>query len=117
MRTVKVEITKEDGSVLRLVGDEAEKWQRAVEGQATLCSVHGVNFPELAWKEDPPGGVENARALELADDIVELQRQIDGLENPGENIGDRNALHSLMSQQALAASVVARWVQARLRGA
>ena len=54
MRTVKVEITREDGSVLRVVGDEAEKWQRAVEGQATLSAVHGVNFPELKWEEEGP---------------------------------------------------------------
>ncbi len=54
MRTIKVEITREDGSVLRVVGDEAEKWQKAVESQATLCSIHGVNFPELKWEEEGP---------------------------------------------------------------
>lgn len=53
MRTVKVEITKEDGSVLRVVGDEANKWQDAVNGQAMLCMVHGVNFPELKWENTP----------------------------------------------------------------
>jgi hypothetical protein len=53
-RTVKVEITREDGSVLRVVGDEADKWQKAVEGQATLCMVHGVDFPQLQWEEEGP---------------------------------------------------------------
>jgi len=51
MRTVKVEITRDDGSFLRVVGEEAERWQKAVEGQATLSMVHGVNFPELKWEE------------------------------------------------------------------
>jgi len=57
----------------------------------------------------------DARILELAEDILELQRRIDGLDDPKGKVDDRNTLHALMSQQATAAPVVARWVQARLR--
>jgi len=52
VKTTKVEITRKDGSVLRLTGDEAAKWEKAVEAQASFCMVHKQNyFPELAWEE------------------------------------------------------------------
>lgn len=33
-----------------LDGEEAEKWRAATTAQAQLCFVHGMAFPELAWK-------------------------------------------------------------------
>ena len=57
---------------------------------------------------------EDARALKLAKDILELQRQIDALPSPIERIEDRNSLRALMSQQACAAPKMAEWVNTRL---
>lgn len=46
---VRITIEFTDGSVDMLEGLEAAKWEEAVDGQAVFCSIHGVQFPELAW--------------------------------------------------------------------
>ena len=48
---VKVELTFDSGAVLTLTGAEATQWEEAITGQASLCFVHGVMFPEFKWVE------------------------------------------------------------------
>lgn len=50
-KTVRVEIEKDDGTIIRLTGEEARKWGDHVEGMATCCHVHRRSFPELKWEQ------------------------------------------------------------------
>jgi hypothetical protein len=54
MKVVKVEVTREDGTVMRLTGKEAVRWGELIAGQASFCSNHGVPFPSLDWQITPP---------------------------------------------------------------
>jgi hypothetical protein len=54
MRVVKVEVTREDGTVSRLTGDDAARWDAYVWVVSRVCTDHGVKAPELAWKDTPP---------------------------------------------------------------
>ena len=55
MKTIMVTLVKEDEDgnrhAIRVSGDDALKWAKAVEGQGTFCHVHGMKFPELNWEE------------------------------------------------------------------
>ena len=63
--------------------------------------------PELSGSPDPT----DARALEVADNVLELDRRILSLD-PTEN--NKSALEALMSQQALAAPLLAQWVKSKV---
>lgn len=53
-KVVKVELTLEDGTVMRLTGEEAEKWSTMASSQATIAYVHGYTYPELKWETISP---------------------------------------------------------------
>jgi len=50
-KTVRVEIEHSDGTILRLTGEEAQKWGRYVEGSSAFMSVHGMLTPPFEWEE------------------------------------------------------------------
>lgn len=43
MRAVKFEIQYKDGTIHRLVGEDAEKWVDGLNGCCTVAGVHGMN--------------------------------------------------------------------------
>ena len=49
-KIIRVEFEYDDGSIQRLVGEEAAKWLDACNGQITMARVHGLPFPEFDWK-------------------------------------------------------------------
>lgn len=49
-KTVRVEIEFEDGKIISLHGDDAERWQQLVSGMSVLHAVHGGNVDPLPWK-------------------------------------------------------------------
>jgi hypothetical protein len=51
VKTVRVEIEFEDGKIISLHGDDAQKWQELVNGMSVVHFVHGGAQPELPWKE------------------------------------------------------------------
>ena len=51
VKTVRVEIEFEDGKIISLHGDDAEKWQQLVKGMSVMHFVHGGAGVELPWKE------------------------------------------------------------------
>lgn len=60
-KCVRVEIERGDGTIIRLRGEEAEKWDRYVDGLAGCCYAHGQTGPELKWetiKRTPPANEE-----------------------------------------------------------
>lgn len=50
-RVARVTIEFEDGYISELAGDDANKYQEMVLGQATLAFVHGVKTEPLPWKQ------------------------------------------------------------------
>jgi len=50
-RVVRVEIELSDGTIRRLTGDQANEWDRACAGIATVAAVHGSKFPRFQWEE------------------------------------------------------------------
>jgi len=58
-KAIRVEIEFDDGRIIRLAGDDAERWSQAANGQAVFNAVHGLPFPELPWQvfkiEKPEG--------------------------------------------------------------
>jgi hypothetical protein len=49
-KTIRVEIESEDGKIIRLTGDEAEKWARACEATGFMSATHDMPFPTMNWK-------------------------------------------------------------------
>lgn len=52
MKITKVIIEFDNGDVQSLEGEQAEKWNLACQGQATLAYAHGMHFPSLDWKKE-----------------------------------------------------------------
>lgn len=50
-KTVRVEIEFEDGRIISLHGDDAERWQQMASGMAVHSFAHGVTMDPLPWKE------------------------------------------------------------------
>lgn len=53
LRRVRLEF--EDGHAQELVGDDAAKWLRAVDGAVMSAQIHGIAFPYFRWKSDCDG--------------------------------------------------------------
>ncbi len=66
-KIVRVEIEKEDGTIIRVTGEEAEKWSKACEAMVTLSFSHGFPFPELNWEE------EKIEMITLLNDAMEKE--------------------------------------------
>jgi hypothetical protein len=49
-KIVKVTIEHESGLIVQVAGEEARKWQEAVESTSLFCWAHSVEFPALQWK-------------------------------------------------------------------
>ena len=49
-KCVRVEIEREDGTGIRLTGEEAIKWDEYVSGLAGCCYAHGQQGPDLKWE-------------------------------------------------------------------
>lgn len=65
-KVVKVEITYEDGSMLRLTGDKpCQDWADMCEGQASMAYVHGLSYGPLPWEEVPAPVAQLAEASDL----------------------------------------------------
>lgn len=47
---VRVEIEHSDGTISRLTGDDATKWNEAVQSAITMAYVHGMPFPTFKWE-------------------------------------------------------------------
>lgn len=50
-KNIRVEIEFDDGTIMRLIGEQAELWQKAVESQGVMSAIHGHPFPELKWEK------------------------------------------------------------------
>lgn len=46
----RVEIEHSDGTISRLTGDDANKWNEACQNAITMAFVHGVSFPPFGWE-------------------------------------------------------------------
>jgi len=51
LKTIRVEIEKDDGTIIRITKEEAEKWDKACESMVDFCFAHNILFPELEWEE------------------------------------------------------------------
>jgi hypothetical protein len=49
-KTIRVEIETDDGEIYKVVGEEAEKWKKAVDGLCSFGYVHGILFPWLKYE-------------------------------------------------------------------
>lgn len=50
-KNVRVEIEFDNGEIMRLTGEQAELWQKAVESQGVMSAIHGNEFPALKWEK------------------------------------------------------------------
>jgi hypothetical protein len=57
-RVVRVEIEFDNGKVVRVTGEEADKWDAGCRSTAMSAFIHGVNFPEVDWEIVEEGCVE-----------------------------------------------------------
>ncbi len=51
VKTVRVEIEFEDGKIISLHGEDAERWQQLVQGMSVMHWAHGGDQNPLPWKE------------------------------------------------------------------
>lgn len=49
-KIVRVTIEFESGLIRELTGEDAEKWQKATDSAVVMNHIHGIDFPELPWK-------------------------------------------------------------------
>jgi hypothetical protein len=49
-KLVRVELELEDGTIMRLTGDDALKWSDMTQSQGTMADVYGCRYTSLPWE-------------------------------------------------------------------
>jgi hypothetical protein len=50
-KIIRVEIEREDGSVIRVLDNEAEKWAEITDSMASYAYAHGASYDNIHWEE------------------------------------------------------------------
>jgi len=50
-KLIRVELEYDDGSIKRLTGDNAHKWNEQVSNASMMAYIHGSRFELLSWEE------------------------------------------------------------------
>lgn len=48
-KLIRLELEYEDGSISKLIGEEAEKWDKAMSDVMWCYQNHGNKFPRFKW--------------------------------------------------------------------